>query len=319
MSSILSMPAAIDVVEAAFIADGRSEIETFSVISHRSMPANGTWIVKSGVIHSDGLETLGLKAGSYWPDIEKSQGISNHNATMMLVDVSNGRVSAILNANLITSLRTAAAGAISSRWLASKRATKIALVGAGDQANAQLEAHLALLQGINEIKVWSRTAAHADDFAARWSSKTLAVKTCTDPRSAVTGVDIVITTTPSREPLLMNGWVKAGAHICAIGSDALGKQELDAELVAACSVFVDKRIQSLTIGEMQQPIARKLVDESHILSELGEVCAGLHPGRRTSEEITLFDSSGVSFQDLAVAEYARGEAERCGLGQRLER
>jgi ornithine cyclodeaminase/alanine dehydrogenase-like protein (mu-crystallin family) len=320
MDRILRLSSVIGWIEDAFAADGRGEIETFPVISYKDKSANGTWIIKSGVLHrANEVDTLGLKAGSYWPVNEKERGMPNHNATMMLVDLETGSVSTVLNANHVTSLRTAAAGAISSKWLARPDSARIALLGAGDQAHAQLEAHLFLLPSLCEFTVWSRSEKHARQFATVWQAKGVSVVGCCDVHRAARDADIIITTTPSREPILFSDSVKAGAHIVAIGSDAAGKQEIDAELVTRCAVFADKRIQSVTIGEMQQPISRRLVDESHILAELGEVCAGRHLGRESSDQITLFDSSGVSFQDLIVARHAREEALRQNIGHFLPR
>ena len=320
MDRILDMARVIGWIEDAFAADGRGEIETFPVISYRDKAANGTWIIKSGALHrAKGDDTLGLKAGSYWPVNEREHGIPNHNATMMLVDLATGSISTILHANHITSLRTAAAGAISSKWLGCPDPQQIAILGAGDQANSQLEAHLLLFRAVHKITVWSRSKERTQRFAETWNAKGISVAVCRHAREAAQGADIIITTTPSREPILFADSVKTGAHIVAVGSDAAGKQEVDAKLVAQCAVFADKRIQSVTIGEMQQPIAKGMVGESHILAELGDVCAGRHLGRQSRDQVTLFDSSGVAFQDLIVARHAREEALRQEIGQFLPR
>ena len=321
IATLIDIRKTIELVDQAFAADGRKLIETFPVISHGVPKERAGWVIKSGAICGSGTEAreiLGLKAGAYWPN-NGSRGLANHNATMMLVDTENGCVSTILGANHITDLRTAAAGAVASKRLAVAEPTALAIIGAGAQGHAQLEAHLCLFPDLKSIKVWNRSMAKAAAFVETWRARGISViqsETCCD---AVEDADIIVTSTAAREPIVFADFVKPGAHISAVGSDAAGKQELDPHLVQASKLFVDKRQQSLSIGEMQRPLALGLVDESHILAELGEVCVDLHPGRTSDDEITVFDSSGVSFQDLALAEYVRREAIQRGLGQYLTR
>jgi ornithine cyclodeaminase/alanine dehydrogenase-like protein (mu-crystallin family) len=247
------------------------------------------------------------------------KNLANHNASMMLVDTDTGCISAILGANQITSLRTAAAGAVASKRLAAPSSTSLAIIGAGDQAHSQLKAHLCLFPKLEIVTVWNRDHARAEAFVDTWRSLEVDVKKCATSEEAVRDADIIVTTTASRKPILFKESVKPGCHISAVGSDAPGKQELDAYLVQSSTLFVDKREQSMSIGEMQQPLALGLADESHIQAELSEVCAGLHPGRISNEEVTIFDSTGVSFQDLVLAEYLQAQALRRGLGQYLTR
>jgi ornithine cyclodeaminase/alanine dehydrogenase-like protein (mu-crystallin family) len=322
IAKILSMRHVIQLVESAFIADGQSQVETFPVISYGINKASAGWVIKSGAI-SSGLDSqekviLGLKAGAYWPHNE-AVGIPNHNATMMLVDVQTGLVSTILGANAITSMRTAAAGAISSKWLANPNPEHIAIIGAGDQASSQLEAHLFLFPSLSQVTVWNRIGDRAERLVSNWASRKVNIRRCSTVQATVEGADIVVTTTPSRVPLVFSGWIKSGAHICAIGSDAPGKQEIDARLVMECSVFVDKRSQTASIGEMQHVLSQGMTTMSHVRAELSEVCARMHPGRQNNDEITLFDSSGVSFQDLIVADYVRNQASIRDLGDTLAR
>lgn len=321
IATLIDIRKTIELVDQAFAADGRKFIETFPVISHGVPKERAGWVIKSGAIcgsSTGAKEILGLKVGAYWPNNE-SRGLANHNASMMLVDTESGCVSTILGANRITDLRTAAAGAVASKRLAIAEPAVLAIIGAGAQGHAQLEAHLCLFPDLRSIKVWNRNTARAAAFVETWKAKGISVIQSETCRDAVKDADIIVTSTAARQPILFADFVKAGAHISAIGSDAAGKQELDPHLVQASQLFVDKRQQSLSIGEMQQPLALGLVEESHILAELGEVCVGLHPGRTSDEEITVFDSSGVSFQDLILSEYVRQEAILRGLGQYLTR
>ena len=322
VAELITIHQVMPLVEEAFIADGKSLIETFPVISYGIPSASGGWVIKSGAIRATENSTkpmvLGLKVGAYWAHNEAS-GLQNHNATIMLVDADTGLVSTILGANVITSLRTAAAGAVSSKWLAKPNPKRIAIIGAGDQARAQLAAHLCMFPSLTELTMWNRNESRAIRFAADWAGQGPGIHVSPTVEDAVKMADIIVTSTPSKRALVFNGWIKPGAHICAVGSDAPGKQEIETRLVMECSVFVDKRSQTATIGEMQHPLQEGLATMDHVKAELSEVCAGARPGRQSDNEITLFDSSGVSFQDLIVAEHVRKQAIVHSLGSTLNR
>lgn len=319
---ILTMEVVIRLVERAFVADARGQVTTFPVIGRAIPGKDASWAVKSGHLElvagvSDSIdhEVLGLKAGAYWPR-NADRGLSNHNAAMMLIDPDTGRLSALMAANAITTMRTAAGGAVAARHLARKDAKCVAVLGAGDQAHAQLEA-LLTVELVKEVRVWARRSDRAQAYADFWVNKELRARAYASIQECVECADIVVTTTPSRTPLVESSWIVSGTHINAIGSDAPGKQELQAELVARAVLIADKRVQSLRIGEMQEPIARGLVSDTHVRAELGEVCAGLKPGRKTEDEITIFDSSGVSFQDLVVAGHLQQIAADRRLGNTI--
>ncbi|TIP33619.1 MAG: ornithine cyclodeaminase family protein, partial [Mesorhizobium sp.] len=130
--------------------------------------------------------------------------------------------------------------------------------------------------------------------------------------------DILVTVTPSTKALVERDWVMPGTHISAMGADTRGKQELDPQLVCAAALFVDEMAQSLTIGEFQHAYAQGLVEESGIRGSLGDVIAGTADGRRSAEEITIFDGTGVALQDLVVADLAVRRAIEKGLGLQVE-
>ena len=130
--------------------------------------------------------------------------------------------------------------------------------------------------------------------------------------------DVVITVTPSQRPLIEHGWLRPGTHVSAMGADTRGKQELAAALVAAAAVFVDEPAQAISIGECQHAFAAGLITLADVRGTLGEVIAGLKPGRRSDGEITLFDGTGVALQDLAVAELAVRLATEQGMGVQVE-
>jgi ornithine cyclodeaminase/alanine dehydrogenase-like protein (mu-crystallin family) len=317
--SLMTMADALELVEAAFAADAEKSVTTFPVVKDFIPPKQGSFVIKAGYMcvrdgGSDGERrtVLGLKAGSYWP-ANLEGGLPNHNAAMMMFDPLSGRPTAVLGANAITALRTAAGGAIAARHLARSSEVVVAMLGAGEQAYVQLEA-LQLVRKISEVRVWSRSPASAERYSTYWREEGLAVRRVASAEVAVRGADIIVTTTPARSPIVESRWVGPGAHINAIGSDAPGKVELAPDLVLRGRLIADKRTQSVTIGEMQTVIERGLADETHISAELGEICAGLKPGRTDDVAVTIFDSSGVSFQDLVLADYLVRAAQETGLG-----
>jgi ornithine cyclodeaminase/alanine dehydrogenase-like protein (mu-crystallin family) len=150
---------------------------------------------------------------------------------------------------------------------------------------------------------------------AAWQGRDVEVRAAASLAEALADSDIVVTTTPSTSPLVLDAWIRSGTHINAIGSDGAGKRELDPALIRRAKFVADKASQSRTIGELQQLSADPALDRPLVHAELGQICAGLRAGRETREEITIFDSSGVSFQDLVVADFLARHARENRLGQ----
>ena len=303
----LTMEKVIELVEEAFAADARGRAITFPAIVEYVGKANAHFGLKSGYLDLEKGEVLGLKAGGYWLENQQRHGLPNHRATLLLIDPDTGEALAVMPANTITRMRTAAAGAVAARHLAREDASTVAVLGTGEQAHAQLEA-LRLTRKIAKILVWGRTPAAVASYVRAWQGRDVEVRAAENPADALAQSDIVVTTTPATSPVVLDRWVRAGTHINAIGSDGAGKREIDPALIRRSKFVADKASQSQTIGELQQlgPLLH---------AELGQICAGLRAGRESREEITIFDSSGVSFQDLVVADFLARHARENGLAQ----
>lgn len=299
--ALLSWPDVIRQIDATFAADARGKATVLPVVGHSLN--GGRYSIKTSHLHlgegEDALEVFGLKLGSYFPGNVKLS-LPTHSAAMLLGDPYTGQPSALLAANAITEYRTAAAGAVAARHLAREDAAVVALFGTGGQARAQLEA-LRHVRPIREVRVWSRSFAQAELFAQTVELPGVTLRPVLAGQTACDGADLVVTVTPAEAPIVWRNWIAPGTHVNAMGSDAPGKQELDPALVAAATVVVDRRAQSVSIGELQQPIARGLMSLDDVYAELGEVCVGTTPGRQGTDQITVFDSTGVSFQDTALA------------------
>jgi alanine dehydrogenase len=313
----LTMEIVIDLVESAFSAAASGDAVVFPAIVAHVGSAHAHFGLKSGYLrlrHSSGADTeiLGLKAGGYWIGNQERNGLPNHRATLLLIDPMSGEPLALMPANTITRLRTAAAGAVAARHLARKDSASVSVLGTGEQAHAQLEA-LQVTHGIRRVFVWGKRPEAVAGYAATWRLRGVEVIPSDSLPDCLPQSDIIITTTPSTQPLVMSTWVRPGTHVNAVGSDGEGKKEIDPELIRRSKFVADLASQSHTIGELQNVTPRS-DGRDLIHAELGAICNGSTAGRQSPDEITIFDSSGVNFQDLVVADYLVRRSIQHALG-----
>ena len=299
---------AFTVVERGFADVARGDAMLFAPVAGRGTNPATRFGVKAGI--DVARRCPGIKVGSYWPD-NRARGLPAHGSTTLLLDDDTGFPTALVAATHLNALRTAAADAVGVDHLARADATILAIVGAGNQAWFDLMA-IRRVRAIREVRVWNRTMAAAEQFAAR-ARETGIAAIATDIRSAVRDADIVVTATAARAPLVQSGWIAPGTHISAMGADGPGKQELDPALVAVAARFADLPAQAAVIGECQHAVAAGLIDAGSITA-IGAVIDGQAPGRVDPAAITLFDSSGIAIQDLAIARLAVERAAASGAG-----
>ena len=319
----------IELVEQAFAADAQGNARTFPAIVEHVGMSHAHFGIKSGYLRLQGddwnlddrgarpkgssREVLGLKAGGYWMKNQERHGLPKHRATILLINPDTGEALAVMAANTITRLRTAAAGAIAARYLSRKSVGVVAVLGTGEQAHAQVEA-LRLVRDVASLCVWGRQEAATQDYVSEWRRRGVDAHAMVSSKDALAMADVVITTTPSTAPLVLNDWVRPGTHINAIGSDGAGKREIDPLLIRRSKFVPDKTSQSVSIGELQGVAPEGVDAQGLVHAELGQICAGIKPARENDTEITIFDSSGVSFQDLIVAHYLVDVAREKNLG-----
>ncbi|WP_281972687.1 iminosuccinate reductase BhcD [Ruegeria faecimaris] len=301
---------AFDAVQAVFGAMAKGGAWNFPVIREALGHAEALYGFKSG-FDRDG-QVLGLKSGGYWPG-NAAKGLTNHQSTVFLFDPDTGRLSALVGGNYLTAVRTAASSAVSIAHLARQDARVLGMVGAGHQSTFQLRA-AAEQRDFEKVVAWNphpdmlpRLAAVATEVGLEFEA--------VSQQELGAQADVIITITSAFEPLLMKDWIKPGTHLACMGTDTKGKQEVDADLVAAATVFTDEVAQSVTIGEAQHAISLGALTEDAI-APIGAVINGDHPGRTSDDQITLFDGTGVGLQDLAVASVAARLAEEADLAQR---
>ncbi len=265
-----------------------------------------------------GLDGFAIKISPGFFDNPKI-GLPSTNGLMVLLSSKTGLVQALLLDNgYLTDVRTAAAGAVAAKHLSREDSSVAAVFGAGMQARLQLEA-LALVRPIREARIWARDAAKAETAATAFAGKLgFPIKAETDPRAAIAGADVIVTTTPSETPVLKAEWLEPGQHVTAMGSDAEHKNELDPHAIARATYVADSLKQTRRLGELHHAIAAHLVSAEAEFLELGQVIAGLKPGRTRADEITIADLTGTGIQDTAIATLAFARANAADAGTTLE-
>ncbi len=237
-------------------------------------------------------------------------------ALIILISPETGAPVAIMDGTYLTDVRTGAAGGIAAKYLARKDSKVIGLVGAGNQAKTQLEALCEVFEP-ELVKITSRTKESCEQFIREMAEFVPCEIRYEESIEKVCNCDILVTTTPTRKPIVKASWIKAGTHINAIGADAVGKEELDPELLIRSKIIVDDMVQALHSGEVNVPLSKHYISENDIHAQLGEVMVGLKPGRTSEEEITIFDSTGLAIQDVATAHLVYERAVREGLGRQV--
>jgi alanine dehydrogenase len=227
---------------------------------------------------------------------------------------------AICDGSYHTVMRTGAAAAVSAKWLAREDSKVLAIVGAGHMAEGTLETCSEVFEW-EQVRVWSRTRATLDHFVAAEQPKheRFEIRPSTDLEDVVRGADVVVTVTPARSPVVDDAWIAEGAHVAALGADKGGDQELDPRILQRARVFVDDIRQCRTDGEINVPLAQALLSEADVAGEIGQVIAGKLPGRTSSSDITVFDSTGIALQDSATVplEYERAVAAGVGVEKKM--
>ena len=300
---LLTMPLAIEAVEEAhrLLAQGQA----VDVPRQRTrLPQTALHILQGAL---PGLDAIGYKAYT-----------SNRSGVRFLVHVfsaANGTLRAVLEANLLGMMRTGAASGVATRWLARPDAEILGLFGSGWQAEGHLEA-IAAVRPLRRVKVFARNAEKLTAFCTRMSARlNIAVVPAASAEETVRGSDIVSTITTAATPLFDASWLSPGTHINAAGSNALIRREVGEDVLKVSRPIVVDSVETALreAGDLLPALEKGRLSERQLV-ELGDVIIGKHPGRRTPEEITLFESQGMAIQDIALAVRLEALAREKGLG-----
>jgi alanine dehydrogenase len=260
------------------------------------------------------LLMAGTKIVNVHPQNPK-KGLLSVMAVIVLNDPKTGMPLALMDGTWITAMRTGAASAVATKYLAKKEAKTLGVVGAGFQAITQIAA-ISKVKKLKEILVYDIREEAIEKLAKVLTKEKIKIKK--GKIEEVCQKDILVTATPAREPIIKKEWIRPGIHINAIGADAEGKEELEPEILKNAKIVVDCWEQASHSGEINVPLAKGLIKKEDIYGELGEIVSGRKAGREREEEITLFDSTGLAIQDLYTANLVYKEAKRRKIGKEIK-
>lgn len=249
----------------------------------------------------EGPEACGIKWVNVHPE-NRRRNLPTVIAVIILSDPGTGLPLAVMDGTHITNMRTGAAGGIAAKYLANKDSSSVGLAGCGVQAIFQLLA-LNTVFTLKDISVYDTDRKKASGFIAVMARLGIDAEIAATAEECVSGRDIVVTTTPSRKPVIKSAWISPGTHINAIGADARGKEELDPAILKKARIFVDDMAQASHSGEINVPISKRLIRKTDVAGTLGQVICRKRKGRTSARDITVFDSTGLAIQDIAVADH----------------
>ena len=314
VSRLLPMGDCIDAVEAALRAEAEERTLPSRVLGLHG-PAGGLHVKAAG-LWRDSLY-LAAKVNANFPG-NPARGLPTIQGLVALTSGEDGRLLAILDSMELTALRTGAATGVAAKYLARAGAATLAVCGCGVQASHQVRA-IAAVRAIRRVVACDADRRRAEAWASRLRGESgLVVEVVDDAGAAARGADVVVTCTPSRQPILGPDDVTAGAFVAGVGADHPEKQELDPRLLARARLVVDSLEQAATIGDTHHALAAGVLSREDVSAELWEVVCGRKPGRSTDDEVVVFDSTGVALEDVAAAALAYERALAAGLGRRID-
>ncbi len=290
----------VDVIERAFAALATGKVVMPPILSMEIAEANGEVDVKTAYI--PGFDGFAIKVSPGFFDNPKL-GLPSLNGLMILFSAKTGLVEAVfLDNGYLTDIRTAAAGAVAARHLAPVEIKTAGVIGTGVQARLQMQA-AHLVRPFRRLLVWGRDGQKAAQCAQDLQTVLdIETEVIVDAAELVAQSQLVVTTTPSRQPVLKADWLHPGLHITAMGSDQAGKNEIEPAAIARADLYVaDRASQVIDSGELEAALAAGVWSAGTRPSELGEVVSGTIPGRRNADDITICDLTGTGAQDTAIA------------------
>jgi len=311
--ALLQMTDAIETVETAMkaVSKGGAELPLRNVVP---VGSNNRLGVMPGALSDPAC--FGVKLVSLFPG-NPARGLSSHLGAFILFDALTGQAAAMMDASLLTAIRTAAASAVATRALARQDASKLAIIGYGEQAEHHLDA-ICAVRHIESVHIAGRDGAKAAAFCTTAMARypTLQFRAGDDVGAAVEEADIVCTVTASPTPVLNHAWLAEGVHVNVVGSSIPSMREVDDDLILKSSVWVDYLPSTLAqAGEIVDLIAAKRYTADTLKGEIGQLLNGDTTGRTSPHEQTVYRSLGIAAQDLAAAQFVLIAATERGMGQ----
>jgi ornithine cyclodeaminase/alanine dehydrogenase len=315
VASLLTIEDCTAAVERAFKMHGEGQTQPPGVLGIHAR--EGGFHIKAGILELD-RSYFAAKVNANFPQNAKRFGLPLIQGVIVLSDAEDGYPLSVMDSIEITIQRTGAATAVAAKYLARPDSRTLTIVGCGNQGRVSLIA-LAKLFAFEVVFAYDvvrgQSQRFADELSAGSSLRVVAVETLAD---ALKGSDVVVTCTPSKQAFVRREWIRPGTFIAAVGADNEDKQELEPELLAQNKTVVDVLEQAATIGDTHHAIASGVMKKNDVHAELGECVAGDKTGRTSTEEITIFDSTGMALQDVIVAAAVYEKAVAEGLGRLID-
>jgi len=325
IKKIINLKMVISAVESAYMQKSNNKGNVWPLVFYEYEHNVFDLDIRSGNL--DDSNAYGLKLISY-NENNTNNGIPKVNATALVFNDKTGQPLALLNAAPITSYRTGAAASIGAKYLARKDSKNLLIVGNGNIAKYSTASTLITMPNIENVYVYNPRRIITDEELSILKNEVekllnecnLSLKAnfivVDDIESIVNISDIIITTTPSEKSMINDNWLKKGVHLSCMGACMVGKQEIDEDIFKRARIFADDEAQCLKQGEAQVPYNKKIID--HFDGEIGDVILNKVVGRKSDDDITIFDSTGLFLQDLATSMNLIEESNKQNIGIDVE-
>ena len=314
VADLLSIDEYIAAIERVFRLYGEGKTQSPGILGVHTH--DGGFHIKAGILDLD-QAFFAAKINANFPHNANRFGLPLIQGVIVLADAENGYPLAIMDSMEITVQRTGATTAVAAKYLARPDSKSILICGCGNQGRVSIQA-LSRIFSLEHAFAYDVDGTQAQRFASEVSTQLkIPVETTGDLQEVMKRSDICVTCTPSTRFFLEQDYVQPGTFMAAVGADSETKQELEPALLARNKTVVDILEQCASIGELHHAIASELMTKQHVHAELGEVVAGMKPGRTSSDEIIIFDSTGMALQDVIAAATVFTKAVDKGVGRIL--
>lgn len=311
----LKMKDVIETVENVYSQKSENQSVVWDTIFYDFEPGKADMDIKSGYLKKQKI--FGHKTVTWFGD-NLQKNLPTLNGMICIFDGNTGMPLGITEGAYITGMRTGAAAAIGAKYLANKAPKNVLIVGAGNQLKFQITAILSVFPDLEKVQVFDKDFMKASNAIKEVSSDLVLMgisQTNTqivpvkDLQIATECSEIIITITPSRVPFLKKDWIKPGTHLSTMGADMEGKQEIDENIFSNATIFTDDLHHSSQVGEMEIALKNKIIQLEDISGEIGDLILNKTIGRKTAEDITIFDATGMALMDIATAKAALDMSE----------
>lgn len=315
VAALLCVEECTEAVEHVFRLYGEGKTQAPGVLGVRAH--DGGFHIKAGLLQLK-RPYFAAKINANFPQNPKRLGLPTIQGVIVLSDADNGYPLAVMDSSEITSQRTAAATAVAAKYLARRESKTLTICGCGIQGRVSLRALIGLFP-LKQVFAYDLDSTRSEKFADDLSAELeIAIQAVDQLESAVLQSDICVTCTPSKRFYLRQEHIGPGTFVAAVGADNEEKQELDPTLLAANKVVADLLEQCATIGELHHALEQKVLTKDQVHAELGEVVASVKPGRTSTDEVIIFDSTGMALQDVVTSALVYEKAKQQGFGITIE-